>query len=35
MYAYCIFLTLKIIPGEWYERKILKNFADVAASETY
>jgi len=29
----CIFLTQKIIPGEWYGRKILKKIPDVPLSE--
>ena len=31
----CIFFTLKIISGESYGRKILKNMPDVPCSETY
>ena len=31
----CIFLTLKIISGESYGRRILKNMSDVPCSETY
>jgi len=30
-----ILLTSKIIPGEWYGRKILKKIPDVPFSETY
>ena len=31
----CIFLTIEIIPGEWYGRKILKKISDVPFSENY